>query len=208
MLYNSLLHISDNTCAVAMASHLNSRSTAVAKVAADLREVLKSCDGQSFGVHLPGKLNVHTDRPSRAGNYKALFAMATPSPRILQWVKSLPQFRRARHVRWLSTLSASQASAQSVWVSFPPPHLRESAILTALELKRTYPSALFTLLLPQAAYADGRWTPLFSRLTRCARLPTTVPHFTKTTRVSNALWVHDLTLPYRLPGQWWLWLVS
>ncbi len=68
--------VSDNTCAVAMANKLYSRSKAIQSVASDMCMALKKANAQSAGVHLPaaGKLNVYTDRPSRVG--EAMYAEA------------------------------------------------------------------------------------------------------------------------------------
>ena len=59
--------ISDNQCAVAMATHLHSKSAQIKIVAAQLRAALRDAGASSTGFHLPGVFNEHTDRPSRAG---------------------------------------------------------------------------------------------------------------------------------------------
>jgi hypothetical protein len=78
----------DNQCAVAtyMATQLYSRATTIAPVAARLQKQLELRRINSVAVHLPGVLNVHTDRPSRAG--EALYEQAVTSPCLVRWATS------------------------------------------------------------------------------------------------------------------------
>ena len=74
-----VVFISDNQCAVSMATKLYSKAPAIRAIADEMREVLAKQNAVSAGYHLPGVLNVFTDRPSRAG--EALYEQAT----VAQW---------------------------------------------------------------------------------------------------------------------------
>ena len=52
-----IVFVSDNACAVAMATHLFSPTTSIQLLASELRSRLVGLGGQSVGVHLPGALN-------------------------------------------------------------------------------------------------------------------------------------------------------
>jgi hypothetical protein len=201
-----VVFISDNTCAVAMASHLHSRSVAVSRVAKELRETLVAANAQSFGYHLPGKLNVYTDRPSRAG--ERLFEQSVISPALLKWAKSLPAFKKCQRALGALPPLVSKQHLNDLFVLFPHPHVRESVIASAIAAVKSVPGLQVALVLPDAAYSDGRWTPLFPFLTKRARVPPSVHHFVSTVSTHDSLWVSSLTLPSQLPGAWWLWGVT
>jgi hypothetical protein len=195
--------ITDNTCAAAMASHLYSRSAAIDRVARQLRDTLRLANAQSFGVHLPGKLNIYTDRPSRAG--EELYARAVVHPSLFQWARSLSIFRSLRRSLPLSGSSAPRADC--LYLSVPPPHTRESCMAEAIAYATAHPSAQVALLLPDAAYSDGRWTPLFKNLKKVSILPSRIPVYSSAVSVDDSLWVSPLVLPARPSGSWSLWKV-
>jgi hypothetical protein len=58
--------ISDNQCAVAIATHLYSPTESMKPLARALRELMTSKNAQCVGFHIPGLLNHFADAPSRA----------------------------------------------------------------------------------------------------------------------------------------------
>jgi len=86
--------VSDNTCAVAMANKLYSRSKAIQGVASELKGALATANAQSAGFHLPGKLNVYTDRPSRVG--ESMYEEAVVSPALCNGVKGQYELMKGR----------------------------------------------------------------------------------------------------------------
>jgi hypothetical protein len=67
-----VVFISDNQCAVAMATHLHSRSAQIKTVASQLRAALKDVGASSTGFHLPGVLAMATHLHSRSTQIKAV----------------------------------------------------------------------------------------------------------------------------------------
>ncbi len=178
----------------------------MSRVAKELRETLVAANAQSFGYHLPGKLNVYTDRPSRAG--ERLFEQSVVSPSLLKWAKSLPVFNKCQRALGALPPLVSKQHLTDLFVLLPHPHVRESVIASAIAAVKSVPGLLVALILPEAAYSDGRWTPLFLSLTKRARVPHSVCHFVSSVSATDCLWASPLTLPSKLPGIWWLWEVT
>ncbi len=169
--YQFVVFISDNQCAVAMASHLHSRAPQIKQVAAQLRGHLKAAGAQSVGFHLPGVLNVHTDRPSRAG--EALYAEMQPHRRLIQWAQVLARsigIVSSNSVEGVMTLPAKPAQG-ILYVVVPAPHMREACINQAIGWQVHTGSAPVVLALPDADYSDNRWSPIVKRLKRIQVIP-------------------------------------
>ena len=128
-----VVFISDNQCAVAMATHLHSRSAQIKTVASQLRAALKDVGASSTGFHLPGVLNVYTDRPSRAG--EAVYARLRPTIRLVQFARAkLQQLRGTKFTEAHGTVSfPSSFEGGHLWVIVPAPQDREACIRQTLE---------------------------------------------------------------------------
>jgi hypothetical protein len=175
-------------------------------VAKELRETLVAANAQSFGYHLPGKLNVYTDRPSRAG--ERLFEQSVVSPSLLKWAKSLPVFKKCQRALGALPPLVSKQHLTDLFVLLPHPHVRESVIASAIAAVKSVPGLHVALVLPDAAYSDGRWTPLFALLSRHMQVPKRFRHYVSTLSANDPLWCSTLTLPDTLPGSWSLWVVK
>ncbi len=200
-----VIFISDNQCAVAMATHLHSRSAQIKLIASQLRAALKDAGASSTGFHLPGVLNVHTDRPSRAG--EALFAQLRPHARLVQYVKAAVQdIRRVSFKEATGTISFPSLFPDGhLWVIVPAPHDREACIRQALECRSRDRLAL---ALPEADYSDNRWSPIVSRLRRIQPIHQSIPLYATPQVASCALWNHDIRIGCGLTGKWDIWMVA
>jgi hypothetical protein len=188
-----------------MATKLYSKATAIRAIADELREVLAKKNAVSAGYHLPGVLNVFTDRPSRAG--EALYEQTTVAQRLVAWVTTY--MKRTGGVQQVSVQTSAPESTRplSGVVVIPAPHTRESAMDQTIRLKRRCPQAVVGLILPQAAYDDNRWAPLLRQLSKVASLPVGIPIYDKSLTVSHVSWTTVLELPSQPSGQWNLWFV-
>jgi hypothetical protein len=203
-----VVFISDNQCAVAMASRLHSRAPQIKQVAAQLREHLKAAGAQSTGFHLPGVLNVHTDRPSRAG--EALYAEMQPHRRLTQWAQTLAcRVGTSTSDRVLGVTSLPAEPAEGVlYVVVPAPHLREACINQAISWRVYAGLVPVVLVLPDADYSDNRWSPIVKRLKRIALIPWKVPLFQESRRAHHPLWNNSLFVDSAQVGTWHMWMVA
>jgi hypothetical protein len=200
-----VVFISDNQCAVAMATHLHSRSTQIKAVASQLRAALKDVGASSTGFHLPGVLNVHTDRPSRAG--EALYAQGKPSARLIQFARATVQLaRRTKFIDASGTVSFPTHFNQGhLWVIVPAPHDREACIRQALV--STFKDRL-ALALPEADYSDNRWSPIMSKLSRVASVHPLIPLYEFPLSASHEQWQCDICVSRQQMGAWNIWIVT
>jgi hypothetical protein len=159
----------------------------------------------STGFHLPGVLNVHTGRPSRAG--EALYAQLKPHTRLVQYARaSVRDFCRMSFQEATGTVSfPSLSTERRLWVIVPPPHDREACIKQALESQFR---ANLALVLPDADYSDNRWSPIVSRLRRLIPVPKTIPLYETPQVASCALWEREIRIDCRLVGKWDIWTVA
>jgi hypothetical protein len=195
-----VVFVSDNTCAVAMANKLYSRSKAIQRVAADLKVALGTARAQSAAVHLPGKLNVFTDRPSRAG--EAMYAEACISPHLISWVQGRTELMGERKLVCVPTPCEC---GHFVFLSIPKPHTREAEIAEAIAASKQCPGSRWALVLPQAAYGDKRWSGLFSELSLVSNIPGDLDIYARDVVRTSDEWANNLVLSRRPPGQWQLW---
>jgi hypothetical protein len=185
---------------------LHSRSAQIKKtVASQLRAALKDVGASSTGFHLPGVLNVHTDRPSRAG--EALYARLTPSVRLVQFARAMLQ--RLRGTQLLEAYgTASFPSAPNrghVWVIVPAPQDREACIRQTLE--SGFKDEI-VLALPEADYSDNRWSPIMRKLSRLASIPPMIPLYESPQSASHVLWQCDICVSRQQIGNWNVWIVA
>jgi hypothetical protein len=203
-----VVFISDNQCAVAMASHLHSKAPQIRPVAAQLREHLKAAGAQSVGFHLPGVLNVHTDRPSRAG--EALYAEMQPHRRLIQWAQVLARsagITASNGAVGVMALPAKPAHGV-LYVVVPAPHTREACINQAIGWRVHTGSVPVVLALPEADYSDNRWSPIVKRLKRITVIPQKIPLFQESRRVSHPLWNNSVFVDSIQVSAWHMWMVA
>ncbi len=194
--------VSDNTCAVAMANKLYSRSKAIQGVASELKVALATANAQSAGFHLPGKLNVYTDRPSRVG--ESMYEEAVVSPMLCDWVRRQHELMKGRTLVVGDTLP-NASFGRFVFLSVPKPHTREAEIARAIAESKKCPASCWGLVLPKAAYGDNRWSGLFSELALVAELPRDLNIYTKDIVRRSYDWANKVVLKARPAGVWQLW---
>ena len=141
-----IVFLSDNACAVAMATHMYSRAKAIDRIAQLLVKECEEVGAASAGVHVPGVLNVYTDRPSRAG--EALYEQVKPSLGLQQWVRERLGLKATAPVGVaLPGEEEDRRSRPSVWVVVPKPHTRESELKQAIEIAyKCSPSRVIVVL--------------------------------------------------------------
>jgi hypothetical protein len=150
----------------------------------------------SAAVHLPGKLNVYTDRPSRAG--QDMFQEATPSQPLLTWLAKRPSFKGVH------SFSTRPSSPSQGLLAIPTPVNRESDIAATHQLRSKHKH--IAVVLPEAAYADNRWAFLKRHFRRLETLPGSLPIYSKAATRTDPLWASPLTLPSQPPGKWNVWV--
>lgn len=129
-----IVRVSDNECAVAMATHLYSPTDSIRAVVRELRVTLLGVSAQSAGFNLPGVLNDYADAPSRAA--KGLYVSFTVSEAFCAWVHSLKDLANKSvvtvvWVKWAGTNDVPRLAGNIVWF-VPPPPTREALLDDAL----------------------------------------------------------------------------
>ncbi len=177
-------------------------------MAAQLRVHLKAAGAQSTGFHLPGVLNVHTDRPSRAG--EALYAEMQPHRRLIQWAHF--QARRTgitvpNSVVEVTSLPSKPAQG-ILYVVVPAPHLREACINQAISWQFQEGLAPVVLALPDADYSDNRWSPIVKRLKKITVIPRDIPLFQESKKAHHPLWNNTVFVDSAQLGKWYMRVVA
>jgi hypothetical protein len=185
-----------------MANKLYSRSKAIQGVASELKVALATANAQSAGFHLPGKLNVYTDRPSRVG--ESMYDEAVISPTLCEWVKGQHELMKGRTLV-VGDSQPGTGFGRFVFLTIPKPHTREAEIARAIAESKKYPASRWALVLPKAAYGDNRWSGLFTEMTLLAEVPRHVLIYAKNVVRSSDEWANDVVLKRRPPGVWQLW---
>jgi len=153
-----VVFVSDNMVTVSVANYWFSKGESVAALAHIFQENARRLNIQTAGYHLPGKLNIHTDVPSRLT--EAWWDELGPSINQQMLVNIQRVLGSVASVNGIQVPGANRGIA--VWT--PRPHRREEDINTALAFNEKMKGKVKTfIVLPVADWSDARWSALRSR---------------------------------------------
>jgi hypothetical protein len=183
-----------------MATHLYSSSTAIESVASQLRSELDKASAQSAAVHLPGKLNVFTDRPSRVG--EQMFEKAVVARSVLKTVSTIARVPLTACV--LGVPSPLLSHVRLVLI-VPRPHTRLQEVSEAVRLAHSKRNIRVFLLMPVAAYADKRWDEFKSSFKWFRSFPCQARLFEAAVTLHDESWVSPVCVPSLPMGKMGFW---
>jgi hypothetical protein len=186
-----------------MATHLYSSSTAIESVASQLRSTCSQYGAACAAVHLPGKLNVYTDRPSRAG--EKLFEQAQMSSQLVAWAAAILRLKASSGRVGLR----SPVRQWHLWsIVLPRPHTRLEEVSTAVKEATALKGHPILLVMPVAASSDNRGKEFKSNCSWLKRVPANIPLFERDVSACDPLWRSKLTVPFHSRDSWALWRVN
>jgi hypothetical protein len=152
-----VVFVSDNATTVAVANWGESKGVSLRTLTKEFRQEVKHRQVDTAGVHLPGKLNVFTDKASRATESWWEKRTSTPPKELLSQLStkfSAVTWWQGRRLRVCKTDVA-------VW--WPTPHKREEGINDAIMWKARHGVKTVLIILPQGDFIDLRWGLLKSK---------------------------------------------